>query len=366
MHHFIATAILDAGRRNVMRSVLIVLLLSSALCHGQSSDKTDIIELENGTVVVGEIKELHRGLLIVSTNGMSTINIEWGRVIALSTDKNFTVETADGFRAFGTISTSEDKSGIVIGALDNGQFISWPEVVVIQRIKDSFIKRWDGAMGIGLNAKRANDEISMVGTLDATYRTHKQIYRLDVYSSFSDRTDSTPSERYNLNLSHSAFIVTKWYSLAFANLEHNTELDLRLRTVVVGGARYGILHDSKNRLGAAIGLAVNNERYSIEVLDQTSAEGYLSLSYDFFKFRTPKADIGAELQLFPSLTEKNRYRTAINTRVRWEIVKKLWFDISLYYLADSNPPQQNAIANPDSQNPAGTDWGLNTSLQWRF
>lgn len=351
------------GWRHVSLALCLALLFT-----GQSAraSKTDIIILENGTRIIGAIKQLNRGLMEVSTDGMATIAVEWNRVVFIHTDKDFIVETSDGSRAFGQVSTLEQSGELEVREADTVWRFPLGEVVVLQRIKDSFRKRWDGGIGLGATAKRANDEVALLATLDAKYRTRKQTYDISLYGSYSDRSSSPVAERYNLGFQHSAFIRSKWYSLAIADLEHNTELNLHLRTLLVGGASYEMISTGRNSLALSLGLAANHEQYFLSDLDQVSAEAYLGLTYDFFKFRTPKADIWTELRLFPSLSESPRYRTTWDVHVSWEIVKKFWFDISLYYIADSNPPRQQAGLPTDGENPSGTDWGLNTAIKWKF
>ena len=56
---------------------LIVILAGLLHAGGVFAQKTDIVILENGDRITGEIKRLEAGLLNFSTDTMGTVNIEW-------------------------------------------------------------------------------------------------------------------------------------------------------------------------------------------------------------------------------------------------------------------------------------------------
>ena len=64
-------------------------------------ERTDIVILNNGDRVTGEIKSLEAGLLELKTDTMGTIRIEWRFISELISDKNQSVEVTDGRRWLG-------------------------------------------------------------------------------------------------------------------------------------------------------------------------------------------------------------------------------------------------------------------------
>ena len=72
------------------------------------------------------------------------------------------------------------------------------------------------------------------------------------------------------------------------------------------------------------------------------------------------------LTVYPSLTEEDRYPTTLKASTTREKYKNFWIEISLYNMADSNPPSNETRGTDGEQEPKGTDWGLDTSLRWKF
>jgi hypothetical protein len=332
------------------------------LCHAQ---KTDTITMINGDVLTGDLKELYRGLLKYSTDSMGTIYIEWLDIAAIESNKNFIVETASGIRAFGMLSTSDDGEGINVSYADRSLRLDKYAVVVITRIKDTFLSRLSGTLGAGFNFKKANSDLQLFLNSDVKYVTRRHSYDFSLSAQVSSRSDRTSTERYVGNFVHRGYVRPKWSSLAGAEFEQNTELDLRLRTLAQGGGVRGFINSNRNRLDTAAGLALNDERYfEGGQADKTSMELFAFVGYEFFKFNTPKADVVLGFSVFPSLTEKGRVRTSAKVKIRWEIVGDLFWSITYYSSTDNQPPM--TVSDGDTEPADGIDYGINLALDWSF
>src|SRR5271167_4560769 len=75
------------------------LLLAAASAWGR--DKTDIVMLDNGDRLTGEIIQLEHGQLELKTDALGTVYIEWPRVSGLSSPVVFMVENLGGHDEFG-------------------------------------------------------------------------------------------------------------------------------------------------------------------------------------------------------------------------------------------------------------------------
>lgn len=338
------------------------MLLVPGLVHAQ---KTDVVQLFNGDVLTGEIKELYRGLLRFKTDSMSTVYIEWLDIKSIRSDKQFTVETVTGLRAFGSIKTSGDFASLEVAYADRSLRMDKYSVVLIQQIKDTFFSRLDGSVGAGVNFRKANRELQYNFNFGLKYRSRRHIYDASFSAISSTRDDSSPSERYFLNFLHRAYLRPKWSTVEGGELEQNTELDLRLRALVLGGGQHLFVNTNQNRFDIAAGLALNNERYfSTDKSDRTSLESFASVGYEYFKFNTPKADMVVRFVVFPSLTERGRVRTSLKADVSWEVIADLTLKFSFYSSSDNRPPSLSA--DGDSDTASGLDYGLTTSLGWTF
>ncbi len=60
---------------------------------------------------------------------------------------------------------------------------------------------------------------------------------------------------------------------------------------------------------------------------------------------------------YPSITESDRYRAALDVTLRRELIEDFFIDFSLYYDYDSQPP---------GDDPVKDDYGIVTSLGYSF
>lgn len=329
------------------------------------AQKTDVITLVNGDRITCDIKELQRGLLRVKTDSVGTIYVEWLDIASIESQKNFTVQTASGVLAFGSLATSDDQQGIDISYADRTVRLKKHAVVEIARVRENFWKRLDGSISFGFSYKKANTDVQLNFAADSSYHSQRHEYSAGISALVSSQNDNTATERYLADFSHQGYIRPNWSSLARADLEQNTELDLQLRTLIQGGAVYRFFNTNRNRLDNAAGLALNQESYfSIDKENRTSLEVFFSVGYEYFKFNTPKADVTARFTVFPSLTESGRVRTSLDTKVRWEIISDLNWEISVFASTDNQPPESGTAAGSEEAN--GTDYGIITSLAWTY
>lgn len=353
---------LVAVGRMLCHGVLLVTVLAPTSALAQ---KTDTLTLVNGDQLTGEVKELTRGLLRFSTNSAGTLYIEWQDIASIQSTKHFSIETASGVRAFGSLKSTENGKGIDVQFGDRTVRLNKATMVGIAPVKDNFWKRLDGSIAFGFSYKKANDDVQVHFDAKVSYRTRRNIYSTSLSALVSSQNNVQATERYVGNFTYQGYLRPRWSSLASGELEQNTELDLKLRALVQGGGLYRILNTNRTRFDLATGLALNDESYFTEGKDdRTSLELFGSVGYEFFKFNTPKADVVVRFTVYPSLTESGRFRTNLNSSIRWEIVKDLNWAITVYSSTDNKPPESQDGAN--TSNSSGTDYGIINSLEWTF
>lgn len=347
--------------RVITNAVLALLLALAAV--PVIAQKTDVITLVNGDRITCEIKELERGLMRVKTDSAGTLYIEWLDIVTVRSDKHFFVETASGILAFGSLRTTAGGSGLEVKADGRSVEVKQSSVVRVAPVEDTFWARMSGAVSFGFSFKKANDDVQLNFGAGGTYRSAIHTYSLDLSALVSSRNSEPATERYVGSFSHEGYLGSNWTTLSRANFEQNTELDLRLRGLLLAGGAYHFVNTNRTIFQTAAGLALNNESYfTVDREKRTSLEIFVAMGYDFFKFNTPKADVSIQATVYPSLTEKGRVRTTLDGKIRWEIIADLNWVITVYSSTDSQPPE----ANDGDDDSSGTDYGVITSLEWTF
>jgi hypothetical protein len=85
-----------------------------------------------------------------------------------------------------------------------------------------------------------------------------------------------------------------------------------------------------------------------------ATEGLAALSFRMYRFKTVGVD--AKLLVYPSISTPGRVRLSAAPNLQFELVRNLNWSFQLYENFDSRPPV----------NAARSDFGMTTSLGWKF
>jgi hypothetical protein len=348
-------------RRALVRIAFLLLLVASSPL---AADKTDVVILENGDQITGEVKKLERGKLTYKTDHMGTLQIEWKDIARVTSRAHFEVENVAGEIYYGVLGVSPDAGRLAVTEGAHANLLDHMSVVKISPIEETFWGRLDGSLSLGLTFAQASDTEQLALTGDATYRTRKIFGKL-AFSHIRSRQASAPgmeasapaTERTDLNFQRYRFLGHRWFAGGLLTLQGNEELGLDLRTLVGGGGGRHLIQNNRTDLMLTLALAASRERLIDSEDVETSAEGILRLLYQTFTFDTPELDITADLQVFPSLTISGRVRVELSIAVKRELIKDFFWNLSLLESFDSQPPGEGAEKS---------DLVLTASLGWSF
>ena len=82
---------------------LCVFIFALAGTTSALAQKTDVVYLTNGDRITGDVKRLERGRLLVKTQSMGSIYLEWTAVEQVVSDKHLQLELTDGRRVLGSL-----------------------------------------------------------------------------------------------------------------------------------------------------------------------------------------------------------------------------------------------------------------------
>jgi hypothetical protein len=323
-----------------------------------AAPKTDIVTLMNGDHVTGEVKGLEQGKLTLKTDAAGTIYIEWNKIARVESKQFFQVELANGLRYFGQAPAATDLQTlhIVAGEDAKGWDLKMADVIRVDPIEKNVLKRIDGYLTAGYNYTKSNDlqQFTFTGGLNARTTTHQ--WSLDGSSTITAQQGNNDSSRWDLSGGYRHFLADRWFLQGFGGLEGNDELGLDLRSTLGGAYGRYLTQTNHQEWAAYVGLAYTREDF-VGREQADSLEGVLGTQYSFYRYDSPEASLDATFNLLPSLTQSGRVRAEGKLRSRYEIVKDLFFEVSLYGSYDSDPGEE-AISN--------SDYGLTTSLGYSF
>lgn len=329
-----------------------------AACPVLAAPKTDVVTFRNGDRLTGEVKGMEHAKLSLKTDATGTIEIEWNDIATLTTKQYLRVELTSGLRYMGNAPEASE-SGQLRLAMDEttGKDFKLNDVVRISTIdRGQLISRLDGYVTAGFDYAKANDLTTLSFTGGVNSRNEKREWSLDGSTTVTEQQGQDDSRRFDLTGMGRRFLAGLNFYEGFAGFAGNDELGLDLRTTVGGAFGRYLAQDNRREWAAYAGLALSRENRSTG--DQRdSVEGVLGTQYSYFRYDTPEASLDATLNALPSLTETGRVRFEGNVRGRYELVKDLFFEVSLYGSFDNEA---------DAEAESNSDYGLTTSLGYSF
>jgi sRNA-binding regulator protein Hfq len=321
------------------------------------AQKNDTVYLNNGDRLTGEFKKFEYGQLFLKTDAMQTVYIEFDKISTIYSAKFFEIRTKSGYRYFGSLRKSEKKGTVlVVTSSDTIPKPLW-DIVEVTTIRNKFFQRIDGSISLGLSFTKASDVFQYNLAAEVVHRSRHYSTRFDLNSILTDQKDKDMSNNTNIGLNVTRYLPSKWFVRVQASGQQNTELDLKLRLQCGMGGGYDIVRSNSIRFYGLLGLIYNNEQTIDSAIMSNNMEILASTQFKWFQYRHPKIDVTTGLNFYYNLIIKNRIRLEFDLKTKFEIVKDLFFEITLYDSYDNKPFTGESAKN---------DWGIITSIGYTF
>jgi hypothetical protein len=263
-----------------------------------------------------------------------------------------------GRRFFGTIELADTTKTIRIASV--GEIISLDKsnVVEITPIEQSFWTRFDGSAKVGFEYTKSTDIAKLFLDWKNYYRTERNYFDTRVNLSTTDNAGGGGTTRRNqISLDYTRLLRTKWTGTLSASVERNDELNLARRFLFSVGTGSYLLRTNRDLLNVSTGFALNSELATDSTNTTESLELQFSGYYSRFLYDTPKTQIELDLDCYPSLTEKSRYRLNFEIVLSREIISDLFFDLSYYINYDNKGASGEGSTR---------DYAITTSISYKY
>jgi putative salt-induced outer membrane protein YdiY len=320
--------------------------------------KTDVIHLRKGDHLTGEIKNVQRGRLQLSTDSMGTVYVEWKDIKRVTSPQLYVIELEDGTRLDGVFAATDQDNRLLLSHEGEERFVDMQSVVFVDPLKldANLLKRWDGSVSAGFDATKANSDTSLSASFSARRRAEDFQIGLDGSVFSRSQSGTEDSLRATLGGVYRGLLERRWFWAALGSVERNDELGIDLRSLT--GAGYGrFLRQSGRSLWSATGgLALVNEQRAGDEDVENNVEALLQTQFEYFTYDTPKTSLLTSLTIFPSVTDSGRIRGNLEFALRRELIADLFVELSYYQSYDSRPPEAGEKS----------DYGIVTSLGYTF
>ena len=319
------------------------------------AQKTDVVILRNGDRLTGKIKKLERGKLKYDTDDMSNVYIEWDKIQSLTTKNTLEVELRTGEKYYGALQQATKAGTMEVVTPADTTVLDLASVVRMALLEATFWDRLKGYLDLGFSFTKANQKRELTLGAELRLRTRIRYIKMDFSSYINSQEEVESTTRTTLGVLFQRFLPNKWLALADGRIQQNEELDLEYRTLLEGGFGRHVIQTNTLELTLAVGVQVNKEKFGSEETATNNVEGLLSVQLLVFRFDDPEIDITITQSIYPSLSSTGRVRMEFRGRVRYELVKDLFFNVSLFDAFDNRPPSEDTPKN---------DFGVTTSLSW--
>lgn len=354
----ICKALIRRWPNRIFLGICTLALFKAHLCARPS---TDVLILKNGDKLTCEIKKLDHGYLNVGLDYVDgTVQVDWTKIARIQSSQLFVITDQKGTVFVGPLSSAKRESdGVPFVTIKTGESIaSIPkaDVTAIRQTETRFWRNLHGAVSVGSNFTKSNDQSQFSASASASYIKPYWSASSDFQSAFNGSRSASSNLRRDLNLSAMRLLNRKNYFVSgIGNFLRSDEQQLDLRTTLGGGLGKLLLSEDRTRFYVLGGAVWTREHYATTTSPFfNSAEGLVGAKLEYFRFKTTNYYISASA--FPSMSEPGRIRFDGNTGVKYEIVKDLYLNFTFYVNYDSQPPRATTKS----------DYGGMSSLGWSF
>jgi hypothetical protein len=336
------------------------LLAAAPLC----AQKTDVVVMVNGDAITGEIKGLERGKLDYNTDDVGRLSIKWIKVVRITSRHYFEVEVSSGRKYFGQLLPAESDGRVVVGLAEQQDTIAIGRIVRMFPIEADFFSRVRAYLDAGLSLAKANRNLTLNVNAQASYRGPRWGTGLKYAGYLQRQRDTSATTSNTLTLSGTRYLTHRWDVALLAQIEQNDELNLVARYTggALGARRF--VQTNSHEVRGAIGAVVTSEHFATADTSALSAdtikanlEGLVGFEWAWFRFDTPKLDIGTSALAYPSISQLGRFRGDGKLRIKYEIFKDFHVGLNFSLTFDSRPPDTSA---------AKTDYQSSVTVGWSY
>jgi hypothetical protein len=329
----------------------ILLFITCAL-----SAQNDTLLLNNGNLLVGEIKTLQKGVVTMETDySDSDFKIEWDKVRQIFGEQTFIISLSDGTRLIGTIrSDPEDPSKVIIFETVLPFEADLLDVVTMKAFKGNFLGRLSASVDLGLTLTKANNlrQFSARSNLGYQGRAWAADASFDAVRSLQDSIEAT--RRTDASIGGRVLFQKMWFFFLSGNFLQNDEQKLKLRSTTTSGIGHYIVNSNRIYFAGAAGLAWNNEQFTEEQPRQNSLEGFAGLEINLFDIED--FSLLTNLSVFPGISQKGRLRADFKIDLKYDLPLDFYIKLGYTHNFDNQP------AASGSKN----DYVFQTTVGWEL
>lgn len=297
--------------------------------------QNDTIYFKNKEMMVGEVKSMSNNVLVAETKySDQDFKIAFDKVVKLVLINKYTIYLVDGSSFYGTIKSKKDNE-VVIADGDTIQEVLISKIVSLNKLEKGFWKHFTGSFDFGYNFAKTNNSKQLTLALQLNYISEKWIHTAQYDQLLNVQDDVEDIERVDWELDTKKYYRDNWFFNSNFSFLSNTSQSIKGRFSPSFGMGNYLVRNNKLYFLAGGGLTYNIEKYFDSSTDKNSFELIFTTQLNMFNFED--ININTSVSMFPSLSEKGRFRTDLDFSFKYDLPYDFYIKSSVNANYDNQP-----------------------------
>jgi len=345
------------GLRCLVRGLMMVAMLgaSAARLGEDARTKTDIVYMDNGDKITGEVKSLAKGQLSVKPDYTSaSIVLDWSKVARIESKQQFIVTNPNGRMYYGTLDGDAKRHTVQI----ERETLERDDVVEIAELGTTFVKKMRGNIAVGTGYAQSNSQKTLSVQSNVAYQSERWVDTVNWNSQFASQQKTNNTSETTVKSSVFRELQrSNWYAGGIANFLSSSEQQIALQTSVGGAVARRLIFTNKTNLTGIGGVTYTVQRNSSGAVDTgktRTVDGAFAVQFSTFRFDS--TNFNTVFWVYPGLTDPGHVRTTLNQDVYYKFWGNLYLNLSFYDNFDNQP----VVGAPKN------NLGISTQVGWSF
>jgi hypothetical protein len=341
--------------------VICAVLFTSTLL---ARDHTDIIVMQNGDRITGEIKSLEAGVLKIDVAYVDgAISVQWSKVARIESKQPFIIHTEDGSvytGALGTPAAPDAGQSITLLVAEGNEsvVVEKAKVVKLGETSQQFFQSLSGAINLGLVYAKGNNATQYNLGADVEYRQERWGFEGSLSSNLSANSGSNTATHNQLSLATYRLMGRKnYFYSAFGGVLQSSAQGIDAQTSLGFGVGRYFKNTNRVRISVLGGFIWYSGRYQPSVAPIPTEQVYGgAIVTDLSIFLFKKTNLSARTIVAPAFSDPGRVFVNTNVSYYLKLFSNLSWNLSFYGNWDTKPPGTLS----------GSDYGYSSGIAWTF
>lgn len=303
-------------------------------CIGLYGQK-DTLYFKSKEVLIGEVKSMSNNVIVAETKySDQDFKIAFDKVEKMNLVNKYSIYLVDGSSFFGSLKSKKENE-VTITYGDTIQDVPINTIVSLNKIESGFWKHFTGSFDFGYNFAKANNSQQLTFAMQLNYISEKWIHTIkyDELNTVQDNVEDI--ERREWDLDTKKYYRDNWFFNSNFSYLSNTSQSIKGRYSPSFGMGNYLVRNNKLYFLVGGGLTYNIEKYFDSATDKNSLEAVITTQFNMFNVKD--IDITTSILMFPSLSEKGRFRTDLDFSFKYDLPLDFYIKASVNGNFDNQP-----------------------------